>query len=58
MKVPGAEMHVAIHDLLAERSLLQAEVLELTVQLEVARQMLRGAVNTDVQIHSQLGRSA
>lgn len=36
-----SEMNRAIHDLLAERADLQAQVHELTVELEVARQMLR-----------------
>lgn len=34
-------MHTAIHDLLTERAELRSRVHELTVQLEVARQMTR-----------------
>lgn len=58
MNTYDREMHTAIHDLLAERAELQARVHELTLELEVARQMLRGAVNTDIQIGTQLDRSA
>lgn len=35
------EMHAAVHDLLAERAQLRARIHELTVELEVAQQMIR-----------------
>jgi hypothetical protein len=37
------EMSAYIHDMLAERAALKQQVLDLTLELEIARQMLRRA---------------
>lgn len=50
---PDHVLNEHISALLAERAELKAELFEVTVQLETARQMLRTAMNVDIQIHGQ-----
>lgn len=44
------EVHALIHDLLAERASLRQQVYDLEVELETARQMLRGTPKAAVPL--------
>lgn len=43
MKGAESETHTVLHSLLAERAQLQARIYQLTVEIELARQMTRTA---------------